>query len=314
MSKIANIPNLDLGDYCKGPSADRNQFINHLGSAFRSHGFVIISGHFLDRQTMDALYDQLARVFALPESLKQSYRRPDWSHQRGYTGFMTEHAKDQSSPDLKEFWQIGQAEQVGEASGLANIACLEVPDFLPVALRAFAALERTGVTLLSALGVYLGLGDDYLTEPCLGGQSILRAIHYPPIGDPPPGSVRAAAHEDINLITLLIGASAPGLEIATVEGEWLAVTVQEGQLVCNLGDMLARLTNDNLLSTPHRVVNPQGQAAQHSRYSVPFFMHPRSEMRLDPIPKFVSDTNPARYKPMTAGEYLTERLREIGLE
>ena len=245
------------------------------------------------------------------------YQRPELAGQRGYTSFGKEHAKGSMAGDLKEFWQFGQI--VSDNDFIKeeypdNLWVDEVPGFNEVGIQAYRAFERSGSHLLRAIALYLKLPEDYFETKIHNGNSILRAIHYPPIQGDPKSALRAEQHEDINLITLLVGASADGLEVLSRQDEWVPVTALPGQIVVNVGDMLQRLTNDVLRSTTHRVVNPPRELWGTSRYSIPFFLHPRSDMKLDCLPQCVNFDNPRKYDNITAGEYLDERLVEIGLK
>ncbi|MDB5031883.1 2-oxoglutarate and iron-dependent oxygenase domain-containing protein [Mucilaginibacter sp.] len=315
-----NIPRLDLNTYTNGNAAERKQFSDDIGKAFNETGFVTITNHGLSKTLIDELYAQVKALFALPDSIKSSYEIPDLAGQRGYTGKGKETAKGFKTPDLKEFWQIGQT--VTDDATLKedypdNLVVKELPAFNTTTLDVYKKLEGAGVYLLRAIAVYLGLNENYFDDKVHNGNSILRTLHYFPIEDPdsvPADAVRAGAHEDINLITLLIGASADGLELLTREGQWFPVKAHGEDLVVNVGDMLQRLTNNKLKSTTHRVVNPPRELMKNSRYSVPFFLHPVSNMDLTSLSSTVDAEHPKKYTDITAGEYLDERLREIGLK
>jgi isopenicillin N synthase-like dioxygenase len=315
-----NIPHLDLNDYVKGDSNRRKQFSNEIGKAFNETGFVTITNHGLNKGLIDKLYSDVKALFALPDAIKSKYEVPGLAGQRGYTGKGKETAKGFTAPDLKEFWQIGQTVTDDEEQKKAypdNIEISEVPTFNATTIEVYKKLEWAGTHLLRAISVYLGLPENYFDDNVHNGNSILRTLHYFPITDPDAlrdDAVRAGAHEDINLITLLIGASADGLELLTRENEWLPVTAFGEDLVVNVGDMLQRLTNNKLKSTTHRVVNPPRELMKNSRYSVPFFLHPKSGMNLSCLPSCIDATHPKHYDDITAGEYLDERLREIGLK
>jgi isopenicillin N synthase-like dioxygenase len=303
-----NIPRLDVHDYTQGTAEQRHRFSREIGSAFHETGFVTIANHGMDRSLIDELYTVVQAFFALPEVVKSKYEIPGLAGQRGYTSKGKEKAKDAKVPDLKEFWQRGQDE---------NPIVDELPRFDQVTGEVFRRLETTGRDLLKAIAVYLGLAEDYFEPKVIQGNSILRAIHYFPIEDPdslPDDAVRAGAHEDINLITLLIGASADGLEVLTREGNWYPVKAHGEDIVVNVGDMLQRLTNNKLKSTTHRVVNPPRELMKTSRFSVPFFLHPKADMSLAALEACVDAEHPKAYADVTAGEYLEERLREIGLK
>src|SRR5476651_1003557 len=315
-----NIPRLDLNDYVNGSAAERKKFSDDLGKAFNETGFVTITNHGLSKELINELYKQVKAIFALPEATKLKYEIPELAGQRGYTSKGKETAKGFKVPDLKEFWQIGQTVTDGDPVKEEypdNVMVEELPDFNKVTLEVYQKLEAAGKVLLQAIAVYLGLDEHYFDKEVNNGNSILRTLHYFGIEDPdslPDDAVRAGAHEDINLITLLIGASADGLELLTRDNEWFPVKAYGEDLVVNVGDMLQRLTNNKLKSTTHRVVNPPRELMQYSRYSVPFFLHPRSEMDLTSLPSTIDENHPKAYSDITAGDYLDERLREIGLK
>lgn len=315
-----NIPRLDLNDYINGTAADRKQFSDSIGAAFNQTGFVTITNHGLSKQLIDELYAQVKALFALPDDVKQKYEIPGLAGQRGYTGKGKETAKGFKTPDLKEFWQIGQTVTDGDPIKDIypdNVAVDELPSFNITTLEVYKKLEDAGKHLLQAIAVYLNLPENYFDDKVHNGNSILRTLHYFPITDPdsvPDDAVRAGAHEDINLITLLIGASADGLELLTREGAWFPVKAHGEDLVVNVGDMLQRLTNNKLKSTTHRVVNPPRELMKYSRFSVPFFLHPKSGMDLTSLESCIDADHPKLYTDITAGEYLDERLREIGLK
>lgn len=319
MNKV-NIPRLDLNTYIHGTDQERKQFSDEIGKAFNETGFVTITNHGLSKALIDKLYVEVKSLFALPENTKSKYEIPELSGQRGYTGKSKETAKGFKTPDLKEFWQIGQI--VADDSPLKadypdNIFVTELSDFNLTTQEVYKKLERTGIHLLSAIATYLDLPVDYFEDKVKDGNSILRTLHYFPIMNPetlPDDAVRAGAHEDINLITLLIGASADGLELLTRDNEWFPVKAYGEDLVVNVGDMLQRLTNNKLKSTTHRVVNPPKDQMKNSRYSVPFFLHPKPGMSLACLPSCIDEAHPKKYPDTTAGEYLDERLREIGLK
>jgi isopenicillin N synthase-like dioxygenase len=317
---MINIPRLDLNLYVHGTAAQRKQFSDDIGKAFNETGFVTITNHGLDQTLIDKLYEDVKALFSLPEATKLKYEIPGLAGQRGYTGKGKETAKGFTTPDLKEFWQIGQTVSYGDPINEVypdNIMIDELPSFNKTTLEVYRKLEFAGINLLKAIAVYLGLDENYFDDKVHNGNSILRTLHYFPILNPdalPPDAVRAGAHEDINLITLLIGASADGLELLTRENKWFPVTAFGSDLVVNVGDMLQRLTNNKLKSTTHRVVNPPRELMKNSRFSVPFFLHPKSDMDLSCLSLCIDENNPKHYDDITAGEYLDERLREIGLK
>ncbi len=317
---LVNIPRLDLLQYTKGTVAQRQQFVQDIGKAFNETGFVTIANHGLSQELIDELYRVVKAFFDLPDAVKRKYEYPELAGQRGYTSKGREKAKDANTPDLKEFWQRGQTivgEEYSKKDFPDNIIVEELPRFNEVTAEVYKKLEDAGRDLLKAIASYLDLEEDYFEQYVINGNSILRAIHYFPIDDPnaiSPDAVRAGAHEDINLITLLIGASADGLEVLTKDGDWFPIKAKGEDIVVNVGDMLQRLTNNKLKSTTHRVVNPPRELMKTSRYSVPFFLHPKSSMSLACLDSCISETYPKAYEDYTAGQYLDERLREIGLK
>lgn len=314
------IPSLDLARFYDGEGKNKNDFVADLGTAFHNIGFVAIRNHFLDQPLQKELYSAIQKFFALPEAVKNRYERTDIAGQRGYTGKGKEHAKGRNTGDLKEFFHIGQelpATELAREGYPANVWPEEVPELRAAGIKAFSALEKTGTYILRAIALYLALPENYFDDKITNGNSILRHIHYYPIQDPhsvPADAVRAAEHGDINLITLLMGASADGLQVLRHDGRWIPITAHASQLVVNVGDMLERLTNGVLRSTIHRVVNPPPELMNTPRYSIPFFMHPRSEMSLAALPGCVSDRQPKKWQDIRAGEFLDQRLAEIGLK
>ncbi len=318
---LNEIPSLDLAEFQSGDPVRKHKFVQELGAAFNTIGFVAIKGHGLSDEFTKALYHGVETFFQSPDELKQAYEIPGIAGQRGYVGKGKETAKGFKVPDLKEFYHVGQPHKADGDSVWdeypANVFPSEYPNFGMNTVKAFQTLEDAGKALLAAIALYLELPEDYFESRVKNGNSILRAIHYFPIADPdslPEGAVRAAAHGDINLITLLMGASAEGLEVLRMDGQWIPITALPDQVVVNVGDMLDRLTNHKLKSTIHRVVNPPREKMGTSRYSIPFFMHPRSEMDLTCLPSCVSEAYPKLYTNMTAGEFLNERLIELGLK
>lgn len=317
---LVNIPRLDLLTYTAGSAEQRRTFSQEIGKAFNETGFVTIANHGLSQELIDELYAVVRAFFEQSEEVKEKYEFPELAGQRGYTSKGKEKAKDANTPDLKEFWQRGQTivgEEYDKADFPDNILVEELPRFNAVTAEVYKRLEDAGRQLLKAIAVYLELEEDYFEKYVVNGNSILRAIHYFPIENPDamaPDAVRAGAHEDINLITLLIGASADGLEVLTKDGDWFPIRAKGEDIVVNVGDMLQRLTNNKLKSTTHRVVNPPRELMMTSRYSVPFFLHPKSTMSLASLDSCISDEYPKCYEDYTAGQYLDERLREIGLK
>ena len=311
------IPSIDLRDFLSGDPVKKANFVAALGKAYTDIGFVAVKGHLLEDDVSQQLYWQCQEFFSMSEEQKKKYEIPGQAGQRGYTSFGKEHAKGRNEGDLKEFWHFGQTVTVNDPIANeypANVMVEELPNFNKYGLLAYKQLEETGKYMLRAIALYLKLDEFYFDDKIFHGNSILRPIHYPPISAEPKSAVRAAEHEDINLITLLMGASAEGLQVLSKQNEWVGITALPEQLVVNVGDMLQRLTNNVLKSTTHRVVNPPREKWGTSRYSIPFFLHPRSEMRLDCIPECVNEQNLLAYEPISAGDYLIERLREIGLK
>ena len=312
------IPLVDLSQFVDGDPATRQAFVADLGRAFHETGFVGVINHGIDHTLVETFYRESKAFFALPVEVKRRYEIAGLAGQRGYTSFGTEHAKQSQVADLKEFFQIGQTlpadAPVDRTSYPDNVAVSEVPDFLSTGVALYRSFERAGGHLLEAIALHLDLPLTYFQDPITHGSSILRAIHYPPITQEPASAIRAEQHEDINLITLLVGASAGGLQLLDKQNQWRDIIPGENEIVVNVGDMLQRLTNDYLRSTTHRVVNPPRSEWDKPRLSIPFFLHPRSEMDLTCLPRCVTAENPLRYAPITAGEYLDERLREIGLK
>jgi len=302
---MRTIPLVDLSQFEKGNLAERNKFIETLGNAFHTVGFVGVVNHGIPSNLIKSFYKEAHAFFALSENEKLKYKIPGANGQRGYTAFGTEHAKQSKVADLKEFFQIGNE---------GNVTVEAIPDFLKLGENLFRAFEIAGSGLLQAIALHLNLPLDYFDQRIKNGTSILRAIHYPPISQEPASAIRAEQHEDINLITLLVGASAGGLELLSKEGKWLPIVPEADEIVINVGDMLQRLTNNYLRSTTHRVVNPPKEEWHLPRLSIPFFLHPRPEMDLSSLENCISEENPLYFEPITAGEYLDERLREIGLK
>lgn len=312
-----NIPLVDLSQFINGSKEEKSQFVNELGKAFEEVGFVSVMNHGISSTLISDLYNAVEHFFKLPVESKHKYEIPGLAGQRGYTSFGKEHAKGSNAADLKEFFQYGQTIEPGQVSDeeyVSNVMVDEVDNFNTLFLQAYRAFELSGSYLLRAIALHLGLHENYFDDQIQLGNSILRAIHYPPILEEPKSSIRAEQHEDINLITLLVGASADGLEILSKENQWLPVKAGEGQIVVNVGDMLQRLTNNKLSSTTHRVVNPPREKWSSSRYSIPFFLHPKSNMSLACLDSCISNEHPKAYDDYTAGQYLDERLREIGLK
>jgi isopenicillin N synthase-like dioxygenase len=317
MKKERAIPVVDLSKFTQGTPRQRSAFVKKIGQAFHEVGFVGVVNHGIPKTLVDSFYTEAKSFFALPVDIKKQYEVPSLAGQRGYTSFGKEHAKQSKVADLKEFYQIGQqvpAEHPRKAQYPDNLHVAEKPTFVQLGMDLYQSFERAGGSLLQAIGIHLGIGEHFFDNKIEHGNSILRAIHYPPITQEPASAIRAEQHEDINLITLLVGASAGGLQLLTKENEWKDVVPGEDEIVINVGDMLQRLTNNYLKSTTHRVVNPPRSEWHLPRLSIPFFLHPISEMDLTCLASTVSADNPLHYPPITAGAYLDERLREIGLK
>jgi isopenicillin N synthase-like dioxygenase len=303
------VPILDL----RRLDADADGFITEAGAAYREYGFCGFRHHGIPESVTDDAYRAIQRFFALPAELKIAYRSRDGG-QRGYTPFGTERARDNPVPDLKEFWHTGR--ELGDSNPWPeimhpNLWPDEVPGFRDAILQLYDHLDELGRRILGIIARSLGLDAHWFDPGVRRGNSILRAIHYPPLDDPSTPALRAARHEDINLITLLIGSSEAGLEILARDGTWVPVTSIPGTIVVNIGDMMKRLTNHVLPSTPHRVVNPPGKAASQPRYSIPFFMHPDPDFVIETLPQCVSPDNPDRYpEPLSSHDFLLQRLRE----
>ena len=313
---MTHIPSVDLADFLSDDPKRKAQFVTQIGDAYQEIGFVSLSNHFLSRDLMDNLYQEVKEFFNLATEVKAKYEIPGLAGQRGYVSFGKEHAKGQSKGDLKEFFHFGQ-EPSAEANlpqqYPENVSVTECPKFNETGMEAYRMLEKTGIYVLRALALYMDLEETYFDPWVTNGNSILRPIHYPPITQEPEGAVRAGAHGDINLITLLMGASTGGLQVLTKEGQWVDALPEEDQLVINVGDMLERHTNNKLRSTIHRVINPPRDQWDTPRYSIPFFMHPRSDMKLNCLDTCVTQEAPKAYPDITAGDFLEERLIEIGL-
>ena len=306
------IPTLDLQDFTSGKNVDA--FVEAFGQALEEYGFFALANHGVEQRTINAAYGAAEAFFALPDNTKNQYEIADLQGQRGFTRFGTEHAIDSSAPDLKEFWHVGREQPTANpVSYPDNIWPREVPHFRPVMATLFDQLEACASELMRACAQYLNQPENFFSTQISEGQTILRVIHYPPVSEEvTPNSQRAAPHEDINLITLLCEATSPGLELLTRDGQWLPIQTLPGQIIVDTGDMLQSLSNGLLKSTTHRVVNPN--SSRDRRFSMPFFVHPRPEFDLTPLPECVTRTGgERRYPAQTAGEYLQQRLKEIGL-
>ena len=311
-----NIPSVDLADFLSEDSVRKQKFVTKIGQAYEEIGFVSLKNHFLSDDLVDNLYKEVKNFFALPLETKKKYEIEGLGGQRGYVSFGKEHAKGKTEGDLKEFWHFGQVPATNanlNEEYPKNVTVTELPKFNTTGLEAYRMLEKTGIYVLRALALYIGLDEFYFDYWATNGNSILRPIHYPPITEEPKGAVRAGAHGDINLITLLMGASSGGLQVLRKDGEWIDAIPKEDELVINVGDMLERHTNNKLRSTIHRVVNPPREQWGNPRYSIPFFMHPRGDMKLNCLEACIDEKNPKAFDDITAGEFLHQRLVEIGL-
>ena len=313
MNKIQSV---NLLDFLSENPHDKQKFVNQLGQAYETIGFVALKGHFLDDSLMDSLYSEVKKFFDLTIEQKQNYEVPGIGGQRGYVSFGKESAKGKKEGDLKEYWHFGQFVHNNpelEKEYHKNIEVQELPKFNKVGKQTYQMLEKTAKYVLRALALYLGLDEYYFDNYIFNGNSILRPIHYPPIKEAPKNAERAAAHGDINLITLLMGAQGKGLQVQNHEGEWIDAIAQPDELMINVGDMLSRHTNNKLKSTIHRVVNPPPEKWGTSRYSIPFFMHPISSMNLNVLNNCINAKNPKKFEDITAGDYLNQRIKELGL-
>ncbi len=313
---MKNIPKADLKEFLSEDPHRKSKFVQFIGNAFQEIGFIALKGHFLEDILQEKLYSEIHSFFMLPNEKKSSYEIKGVGGQRGYTGFGKEHAAGRSIGDLKEFWHFGQDLQYKpylKNKYLENIQVKELENFNKVGNLVFLRLEKTAKVILQALALYLSLDENYFDEFVDGGNSILRAIHYPPITKPPEEAERAAAHGDINLITLLIGAQGGGLQVLNRKNQWIDALAESDELMINIGDMLSRLTNNYLPSTIHRVINPPKEAWGSSRYSFPFFMHPIPQMPLNCLPQTINNDYPKKYEDILAGDFLHQRLVELGL-
>lgn len=312
MTAVRRVPELSLLSYVQGTPTDRVNFIDQLFRGLKDYGFIVLTDHTVDQAKVDRAYDIIHEFFSLPVETKMKYAK-SFGGQRGYTPFRTEHAKDSQHPDLKEFWHVGrELSTTSPYKGIypENVWPTEIASFKEVFLDLYRSMDTSSRLLLEALGVALDVEPGFFEKMIADGNSVLRTIHYPPVkGQDTRNSVRAAAHEDINLITLLVGATDSGLELLDRDGTWLPVQSAPGQIIVDTGDMMSRLTNDVLPATTHRVVNPDDDGS--ARYSMPYFVHPHSNAVLECLPSCVGQG--AKFPPITAGDFLMQRLKEIGL-
>jgi len=310
------IPSVNLADFLSSDINKKNDFVESIGRAFEEIGFVALDGHFLDSDFNEKLYKEIRSFFDLPQEIKNKYEIPGISGQRGYVSFGKESAKGSKHGDLKEFWHFGQFVENNDKllkEYPSNVEITENEQFNIIGKQTYRLLEKTSKYVLRALALYLNLDEFYFDKYIVNGNSILRPIHYPPILDKPKDAVRAAAHGDINLITLLMGAQGRGLQVKNNKGVWIDAIASKNQLMINVGDMLSRHTNNKLKSTVHRVINPSKELMKKSRYSIPFFMHPISDMKLNVLESCIDENNPKAFDDITAGEFLNQRLVELGL-
>jgi isopenicillin N synthase-like dioxygenase len=317
---MIKIETVDYHDFISGDPARKAAFVKKLGDAFSEIGFAIVANHGVSEDLKTRLFQLVDRYFNQPEELKKLDEDFTNNGQRGFISKGRETAKGHQVPDLKEFYHVGQEVTDNDpikANYPDNIWPPHIPEFKDITMEVFRTFEETGRNLLRAIALYLNLEENYFDAKIHNGNSILRLLHYFPIPNAdsiPVGAVRAGAHEDINLITLLMGGSAAGLQALTKEGTWLDVAPEPNQIVINMGDMLQRLTNGRLRSTTHRVINLDAEGLKKPRYSTPFFLHPRADMDLTCLPSCIDAAHPKQFEDMTAGEYLDERITELGLK
>ena len=313
---MPNIPSVDLNNFLSDDQSLKNKFVKKLGKAYQEIGFVALKGHFLKDSDIKNIYKYIKAFFDLSDDVKRKYELEGFSGQRGYTSLAREHAKGKEHGDLKEFWHFGQYLDDSEYSQFSypkNLYVQEIPEFNEIGKTVYKALEKTAIYVLRAISLYLELDEDHFDKYVKKGNSILRPIHYPPIQTKPKGAERAAAHGDINLITLLMGAHGKGLQVLTNDGEWIDAIAEKDEIVINVGDMLSRYTNNKLKSTIHKVINPPKELWKKSRYSIPFFLHPVGKMKLNVLDSCIDDENPKKYDDITAHEFLIQRLKDIGV-
>ena len=310
------IPQVNLNDYLTGDPDSKKKFINDLGKGVSEIGFIALKGHLLNDTVKESLYGEVKNFFNLSNEIKSKYIISGLASQRGFTPFGKEHAKGRNVGDLKEFWHFGQYvknEPELENKYPKNVMVDELEGFNSVGQKTYELLEETGRHVLGAIACYLNLDETYFDKHIFNGNSILRAIHYPPITQEPKKAERAAAHGDINLITLLMGAQGKGLQVLSNNGEWVDAIAEDDEIIVNIGDMLSRHTNNKLKSTIHRVINPPKDLWNSSRYSIPFFLHPRLEMPLNCLESCIDSDSPKKFDDITAGDFLYQRLVDLGL-
>lgn len=313
---MPNIPSVNLSDFISDDLSLKQDFVNKLGKAYQEIGFVALKGHFLKDSDIKNIYKYIKKFFDLPKNIKCKYELKGFAGQRGYTSFGKEHAKGKKYGDLKEFWHFGQYLDESEYLKFGypkNLTVNELPEFNKIGKKVYKSLEKTSIYVLRAISLFLGLKEDHFDKFVEKGNSILRPIHYPPIKTKPSGAERAAAHGDINLITLLMGAHGKGLQVLTNEGKWIDAIAEKDEIIINVGDMLSRYTNNKLKSTIHKVINPPKHLWKKSRYSIPFFLHPVGTMKLDVLESCINNENPKKFDDITAHDFLIQRLKEIGV-
>ncbi len=307
-----SVASVSLDDSDRDPEA----FAHELGTSFVDYGFAIVRDHGIPQDLIDRAEEKAKAFFALPEEVKRAYLIPGGGGARGYTAFGVETAKGAAAHDLKEFWHVGRELPPGhrfrDVMG-DNVWPSEVPGFKDIFLELYDSFDRVGLKVLAAIARFLEVDEDYFADTVRDGNSVMRLLHYPPVDKPTGNHIRAGAHEDINTVTLLLGAEEAGLELKTRDGRWLPVSPRHGELVVNIGDMLQRLTNGKLRSTPHRVVNPAPERASKARYSMPFFLHFRPDFIIEALPGTVAEGEAPKWLPISSHEFLQERLREIKL-
>lgn len=309
---LDKLPVLSLAD-------DKARFAQEIGNSFKTFGFALVKDFDIDRGLIERAWKLSEQFFALPDAEKRGYHNPGIAGARGYTPFGVEIAKDAKAHDLKEFWHVGrdlpEGSPLADASMPPNVWPARPDDFEAVFTELYRQFDATGARILSAIALYLGLDEHWFDPAIDDGNSVMRLLHYPPLDGIEGEAIRAGAHGDINLITLLLGAEEAGLELLTKDGTWLDASPPEGALVVNVGDMLERLTNHVLPSTIHRVRNPDVARARFSRYSMPFFLHLRSDFPIKTLPQCISPQNPDQYpESILADQFLQQRLIEIGLK
>lgn len=312
MTTKRQVPELSLLSYVNGSTTDKVKFVDDITLGLKDYGFIILKDHTIEQKKIDRAYELVKNFFSLPLETKLKYKLNNGG-QRGYTPFKTEHAKDSKNPDLKEFWHVGrELLATSQYKGVypENAWPTEIAEFKNIFMELYEAMDTTSQILLEAIGKGLDLPSEYFNDMINDGNSIIRTIHYPPTkGEDTKNSIRAAAHEDINLITMLVGATDSGLQLLERDGTWLDVNSRPGEIVVDTGDMMSRITNNILPSTTHRVINPSSDSS--ARYSMPFFVHPHSKAILKCIPSCVGKGE--LFPEITAGDFLTQRLKEIGL-